>query len=443
MKKIGLLLSIIFFSLFNIGFGQSSLIHLSFTGVFNSQHIDTDSINIRNLTQNCDTVLYWPDTSLTFLITGIHPVEGDQKEEIDFIQVSDVGEGEGNILRLIISKAGQTQIEKIDLLGRRQDIYCHYLPAGVHDFKLLFGKEKICIVSVKHNGLIRSIKLLYNHEEGPSVGRLIYLGFRDPEKTYKSTQLTSGFNFWPGDSLKITGYYDTLLSEIYPAPANSADFTLHFGMNLFCPGLPSFSYGGQTYTTVQIGTQCWMRENLNIGSMLNGFSEQTDNGVIEKYCYDNDPAKCSVYGGLYQWDEMMQYSTTPGIQGICHTGWHLPTDAEYCTLTVYLDPTVDCNFWGFSGSNAAGRMKETGFTHWSAPNSGATNQSGFTARGSGDRYGWGGGFYYLNEDADFWTSTEYSSTYAVFRYLSNYGADINRDKYVKSFGYSVRCLKDN
>ena len=124
---------------------------------------------------------------------------------------------------------------------------------------------------------------------------------------------------------------------------------------------------GQTYNSVQIGTQCWMAENLNIGEMINGSEEMTDNGVIEKYCYDNDPANCETYGGLYQWNEMMEYTTTPGVQGICPTDWHLPSDGEWTTLTDFLG----------GESVAGGKMKETGTVHWRTPNIGATNESGF------------------------------------------------------------------
>ena len=77
---------------------------------------------------------------------------------------------------------------------------------------------------------------------------------------------------------------------------------------------------GQEYSTVQIGSQCWMAENLNIGIMIPGANTMGNNEEIEKYCYNNDESNCDIYGGLYQWNEMMQYTTTPGVQGICPTG---------------------------------------------------------------------------------------------------------------------------
>ena len=96
-------------------------------------------------------------------------------------------------------------------------------------------------------------------------------------------------------------------------------------------------YEGKTYHTVLIGTQCWMKVNLNVGTMIDGPSisptgKQTNNQIIEKYCYDNDTANCSTYGGLYEWNEAMQYVTTPGARGICPEGWHIPISTEFQTL---------------------------------------------------------------------------------------------------------------
>ncbi len=121
---------------------------------------------------------------------------------------------------------------------------------------------------------------------------------------------------------------------------------------------------GNTYATVQIGEQCWMAENLNIGTLINGSSNQTDNEIIEKYCYDDSEANCDIYGGLFQWDEMMEYTTTEGLQGICMEGWHLPTDAEWCTLEQEVDTTISCSSWGqYRGVDGGGKLKETGTTH--------------------------------------------------------------------------------
>jgi len=204
---------------------------------------------------------------------------------------------------------------------------------------------------------------------------------------------------------------------------------------------------GQQYPTVQIGTQCWMAKNLNVGTMVNSVntgsshSDVSNNGVIEKYCYDNDPANCAVYGGLYDWNEAMGYVTTAGTQGICPPDWHLPTDAEWCTLTTYLDATVNCNVWGWSGTDAGGKMKESGTTHWGSPNTGATNSSGFTALGAGYRYS-NGSFGNLRYIANFWSSSEYSSTSAINRHPGYHYAHVGQGYSLKTSGCSVRCLRN-
>jgi hypothetical protein len=96
----------------------------------------------------------------------------------------------------------------------------------------------------------------------------------------------------------------------------------------------AFIHQGKFYNTVKIGDQCWMAENLDVGTIITGITNQTDNGTTEKYCFNNDPLNCALYGGLYQWNEAMQYVTTPGTQGICPTGWHIPTNAEYQTFST-------------------------------------------------------------------------------------------------------------
>jgi len=188
----------------------------------------------------------------------------------------------------------------------------------------------------------------------------------------------------------------------------------------------------KTYTTVQIGTQCWMAQNLNIGTMILETNDMADDGTIEKYCYDNTEANCDVYGGLYQWNEMMEYTTTEGIQGICPTGWHLPTDAEWTNLTTILG----------GESVAGGKMKETGTTHWTAPNTGATNSSGFTGLPAGFRNSPTSSIGGMGYGALLWSSTENLGSYAWFLYLYYNNSNGHRSYSSKFDGFSVRCLKD-
>lgn len=96
------------------------------------------------------------------------------------------------------------------------------------------------------------------------------------------------------------------------------------------------NYGGKIYNTIQIGDQWWLRENLQIGIMIPGNRDATDNGVIEKYCFNNDSVNYRNYGAYYQWNEAMQYSTIPGARGICPEGWHIPTNEEFQKLCDFV-----------------------------------------------------------------------------------------------------------
>jgi uncharacterized protein (TIGR02145 family) len=214
----------------------------------------------------------------------------------------------------------------------------------------------------------------------------------------------------------------------------------------------TISYLNEDYPSISIGTQCWFQKNLNVGTMILGANDQTNNSILEKYCYNNDTANCAIYGGLYQWAEAVQYqngasnTTSPSpaisgnVKGICPNGWHVPSDGEWCTLTTFLDSTVDCSLIGWSGTDAGGKLKSTS-NLWNSPNTGATNSSGFSVLPGGARSHVGTfkdiGFYPY-----FWSQSEYSNNQAISRLLYYAGSNIRRWNDAKNVGFSIRCLKD-
>lgn len=193
-----------------------------------------------------------------------------------------------------------------------------------------------------------------------------------------------------------------------------------------CPSDPMLTFSGKNYNTVQIETQCWLKENLDVGIMLQAKEEQTNNGSIEKYCYENFAANCNTYGGLYQWSEAMQYSLTPGTKGICPTGWHIPTLAEFETLKSAVINNGN-------SLKAIGQGTGTGA---------GTNITGFSALLAGYR-STNSSFGYLSSFSFFWSSTQFSSSYAYYLHLFYDDQEIilNHD-YYKTLGFSIRCLKD-
>jgi uncharacterized protein (TIGR02145 family) len=206
------------------------------------------------------------------------------------------------------------------------------------------------------------------------------------------------------------------------------------------------SRDNKSYKTVTIGTQTWMAENLNFGTMINSTTStdnQTDNDIIEKYCYSNDGANCTTYGGLYQWDEMMQYVTTEGTQGVCPTGWHLPTDAEWETLEIELGMTQSqADGIGYRGTDQGSQLagNEPLWTNGNLDQNGAFGSSGFTGLPGGFR-GTSGSFFDQSLYANFWSSSE-SGGSAWVRDLNYTSPKVNRDDYSKSYGSSVRCVQD-
>ena len=215
----------------------------------------------------------------------------------------------------------------------------------------------------------------------------------------------------------ITGL-DPLETYFYKAFAiNSAgvgygeqkSFTTQGGGGSGCEGITSVNYKGQIYNTVEIGDQCWFKENLNY---------QTGNS----WCYNDNSANCTTYGRLYDWGTAVS---------VCPLGWHLPTDEAWIELRNFLG--------GYYV--AGGHMKETGIAHWKYPNKGATNSSGFTALPGGVRH-IDGDFDYIGMDTHYWSSTEYRYITAGFIYLYYSDAWFEKSNTLKGYGFSVRCLKD-
>jgi len=193
---------------------------------------------------------------------------------------------------------------------------------------------------------------------------------------------------------------------------------------------------GNAYSTVVIGTQNWMAENLKVTKYRNGdnITNITTNSAWSSNTsgaygvYDNDETTyLNSYGRLYNWYAVDNSSS----RYICPEGWHVPTTNEYNTLSTYLG----------GNSVAGGKMKETGTTYWQSSNTSVTNSSGFSARGSGLRDNTYGTYTLLNLRTWFWVANQFDSTRAYYRELAtNESVTIYRTS--KKYGMSVRCLED-
>ncbi len=257
---------------------------------------------------------------------------------------------------------------------------------------------------------------------------------------YNQSGLTNTSQQISGLSNSINYYWRVSATNSYGTsnPSSAWSFTTASGSSGGSSCVPTVTYLGKTYNTVQIGTQCWLKENLDVGTMIQGNQEQTNTGTVEKYCYNNDANNCATYGGLYQWAEAVQYkngatnTTSPNpafsgnVQGICPPGWHIPTKTEFETLGTAVS------------NNNSNALKAIG---QGAGSGAGTNTSGFSALLAGDRTD-DGDFRNLGKYTYFWYSTEVDINNAYNVFLYYYDSNIYMNGHGKGYGFSVRCVKD-
>ena len=177
--------------------------------------------------------------------------------------------------------------------------------------------------------------------------------------------------------------------------------------------------------------------------MLDAPERPTDNEIIEKYCFMNAEPYCNnTYGGLYFWNELMDYTYKTGGQGICPDGWHIPDELDWQILEGAVDSTyqigdAEWDGGGWRGYDAGGALKETGSSHWVSPNDGATDAYGFTALPGG--YFVQNDFWGLNYKAFFWSSNNLQKYY---RNIDWNQAMVKRGIGGSGLAVSVRCVKD-
>jgi len=231
-------------------------------------------------------------------------------------------------------------------------------------------------------------------------------------------------NLTPSTTYYVRAYATNTIGTAY---GSEKSFTTN------APLLPVVDFDGNSYPVVEIGTQVWMAENLKSTHFCNGDPIPNDTAssvwsylFSASYCYyNNNLSNVAIYGNLYNW-----YAVADS-RNICPAGWHVPTDSEWAILESYLG--------GYSV--AGGKMRETGTAHWMAPNTGATNESGFAGLPGGERNAVGG-YDEMNEVGLWWTATE-SDAYGGYSRGLNYSYNyVSRGTVMKKVGFSVRCIKD-
>jgi uncharacterized protein (TIGR02145 family) len=215
------------------------------------------------------------------------------------------------------------------------------------------------------------------------------------------------------------------------AYATNSEGTAYGSTMLFISSNKITDYDGNVYDTVRIGTQVWMQQNLKTTHYRNGdlIPNVTDKKAWRilktgALCdFENQTDNVLSYGHLYNFYAVVD------SRKICPEGWHIPTDAEWNTLTTFL-----------GGKGIAGnQLKEAGTTHWQKTNNLVSNVNGFTALPGGCR---GSRFLYMGKTGYWWSATENNSITAWSRYMFYNVPKVSRSYFYKISAFSVRCIKD-
>ncbi len=438
------ILSLLVFVMMISAFCQPTTIELNFTAIDNEAYVQLDSVKFMNRTQGSESIIYWPDTTMMVdinlgdqllyigyanVLTGIHPVR-KETESFQLFQNFPNPVRDMSVIKMYVPQKATVETMVTDMQGRLLSNSNWNLEQGNHSFRFTRGNDNFYFFTARWNGTSQSIKILATGPETGNSCSLGYIGIGNDEPFLKASAQTEDL------VLRQSGILDN--------PETNENYTFQFATNIPCPGIPTVEYAGQVYNTIQIFSQCWLKENLNVGTMIPLSQNMTDNGIMEKYCYDNDIDNCSTYGGLYIWDEMMQYTTQLATQGICPTGWHVATDDEWSMLEGSVDSQYGIgdpiwDEWLLRGYNAGTNLKST--EGWNSGGNG-TDDYGFLGLPAGGSFG--GIFFWINEAEWWWTSNEGGNTANAWGRRLKFD-DMQGYRYgdSKNFGSSIRCIKND
>lgn len=424
----------VFIMLSSTIFGQDIIIN--FAGEGASSNVET--VEVVNLT-NCTSIEVQGNSSLNL---SDYPVGAEElgSFESNLIQSCPNPFDNYTNIEFYISENDKVKILISDIAGKIVAEYSREMIPGVHSFEFTANSLGMYFISVSGTNFVHTSKVMCISNSSQKA-QLIYkeqVTTQFVKKSHKSGS-SKDFSFTEGDMLKLIGISGDYASVMIVEPTVSETYTFNFAV---CT-----DYDENNYAVVQIGGQIWMAENLKTthysdGSEILLVEDDTDWGELEDnnddkaYCYydieGNETGE--IYGALYTWAAASNGETSEtnpsGIQGACPSGWHLPSDAEWTELTEYLI------------GNAGGKLKSACTSLWNAPNTGATNETGFSALPAGGRYYNTGSFSGEGSYCDFWSATQSSETYVWWRVFYFADAGFYRGTNYKSSGFPVRCVLD-
>jgi len=358
---------------------------------------------------------------------------------------------------LRVAKPGSFHFTLFELNGKAVVDKVIPVQAGDTWFTLQCTAVPFTILRISGDSFIACLRCPGN----PNNSGITSLSAEQPEVSnpgdFKSSSLLfpESFKYTPGDVIEFKAFKSGWYSNYIQRYTHHLDsYTVYISHP--CINQPVVhDYEGNTYATVQIGSQCWMRENLRSTRYSDGtpLVDGTGAGNIGGDCltkywfdYNDDPSISAEYGKLYTGSAAVNgdYSgeSTKIIQGLCPVGWHVPRDMDWMRLEAFLGmgaDTIVINEW--RGTDQAFQLRATGYDHWET--SFGTNKSGFNAYAAGHRHYYGE-FSGTGGTTNWWGSMVSNDCYAFGgRHIASLMGGIMRASSSYSInGISVRCLKD-
>ncbi|MBN1185565.1 MAG: family 16 glycosylhydrolase [Bacteroidales bacterium] len=403
---------------------------INFTGSGASSTVT--SVRVENLTQGTNLEMNGADVlHLVSVISNIEPVLEHTLSKIRFYPnpMKSYSRMEFDLLL-----SGMTTVTLYDLCGRNIAQTSDMLTEGRHIYRIqdisegiyfaraICGKYSTGSIFISYGSQGDNTKIVYESTKDPENKMIL----PEKESDAKGINLETVMQYNAGDRLKFTGISGNYSTVVVDVPTESKTIQFYF--------IQCTDGDGNNYPVVKIGTQVWMAENLkttkyNENAEIQLVINNSEWTTLQNpgYCwYNNEGAlNKNIYGGLYNW-----YAVNS--RKICPLGWHVPSDLEWTTLIEYLGEQT-----------AGGKLKETGNGHWSNQNTGATNETGFTALPGGHRLNYDGSFSNIRDFGYWWSTTESSTQGALARTMGYYYTDLSQGNYPKEFGFSVRCIKDD
>ena len=369
---------------------------ISFTG--SGQSTTVDSVFVENLTQGTTIELLGSDI--------LHLVQtldiANQSVARDNFHIYPNPINKTSKLSFHIDQPDDVKIEIYDVNGKLIAGQSDKVHPGTNVFEISGFPKGIYTANITTSAWQKSLRFVSVNQKAQTAA--IKSGselMNEPQtKSLKSTKSLVQMQYNDGDTLLFKVFADDYSRVITTVPTQTETINSEF--------VDCTDAGGNNYAVVTIGSQTWMAENLNY-----------DTG--NSWCYDGNSNNCITYGRLYDWQTALT---------ACPTGWHLPSDAEWTVLTNHLG----------GESVAGGKMKSTS-TLWDTPNN-ANNSSGFSGLASGMYSPSWSSYHDIGFMGFWWSSTEYDSANARNLLLVDYSISSESSYQDKTFGISIRCVKD-